>query len=84
MNIDLKELKQNIKSKGVKSKMARKEKREFTEEEKKEFVANNSLLKVWVSKEKMKEFDTIIKEKEMTRTEAIGKILEKFVAKNKS
>lgn len=81
MSIDLKQLKKNIKSKGV-SKMANKVER--TEEEKKEFLANNYRINFWMDKEVVKEFDAIAKEKGVTRSEALTKLIEKFVAKNKS
>lgn len=56
---------------------------EFTEEEKKEFLANNTKVNFWIDKTLIKEFDKIAKIKGASRKDGITNILKAFVKKNK-
>jgi metal-responsive CopG/Arc/MetJ family transcriptional regulator len=58
------------------------ERREFTDDEKAIFVANNTKIQFWMDKELIKKFDKIMKEKGIGRKDGIIKLIEKFVEKN--
>jgi hypothetical protein len=58
------------------------ERKEFSLEEKQEFIMNNTKINFWVEKELIFAFDKIVKEKGLTRKDAIIKLVQKFVDKN--
>lgn len=64
------------------SKQQKDKQKKFSLEEKQEFISNNTKVNFWVEKELIFAFDKIVKEKGMTRKDAIIKFIQKFVDKN--
>jgi metal-responsive CopG/Arc/MetJ family transcriptional regulator len=62
--------------------MSNKQKKEFTLQEKQEFINNNTRINFWMEKELIFAFDRIVNERGMTRKDAMTKLVQKFVDKN--
>jgi hypothetical protein len=57
------------------------EKIEFTDEEKKAFIAENTKVIFWANRDLVKEFDRLAKEKGLGRKEALIKLMQKYIDK---